>query len=302
MSDRNRIFGIFAALFAGIIWGFLGPFVRGLDEAGITPLQLTHLRYVVATVILGVYLLVFHRDRFRIDRRTLVMVIAMGVFGTAMNSTCYFGSITLISLSLSTVLQYISPFIVVVFSVPLFGERMTLKKAVAVMIAFLGCILCTGLLTDPGTMNLTGILLGTMSGFCFAFYTLGSKDLARHSVHPVTVLFYTSLICCLVLLPFSDYPSIITSVNSSDSVIPLVIATGVLLTLLPFGLYNYAMGKIEAGLAAIITYIEPLTSTLVGLVFYSEAVTLEIAVGIIIILVAVFMVNRNGDVKIDVEK
>ena len=66
------------------------------------------------------------------------------------------------------------------------------------------------------------------------------------------------------------------------------------MTLLPFGLYNYAVGKIEVGTASVITYVEPLTATVVGFIFYSEAVTAESVIGIAVILLAVMLVNRGN--------
>lgn len=293
-GDRNR--GILAALSAGIIWGFLGLFVRGLNDEGLTSVQITCLRYIVVTAVLGIFMLAFHRDLFRIGRRGIAVAVAMGVFGTALNSSCYFGAMGLISLSLSTVLQYIAPFIIVILSVPLFGERMTRTKAASVIMAFAGCVLCTGILSDPGSMNVAGILLGIMSGFFFAMYTIGSKDMSRHHVSPITTLFYSSLVCCAVLMPFSDVPGMTSAALSDGRLSMLIVSTGILMTLLPFGLYNYAVEKIEAGTAAIITYVEPLAATIVGFAFYSESVTAASAAGIAVILLAVILVNRGcGD-------
>lgn len=297
IGDRNL--GIAAALSAGVIWGFLGLFVRGLNEDGLSSVQITCLRYIVVTAVLGMFMLLFRRDSFRIGRRAFAVAVAIGVFGTALNSSCYFGAMGRISLSLSTVLQYIAPFIVVVLSVPLFGERMTRTKAVSVAIAFAGCVLCTGILSDPGSMDAVGILLGTMSGLFFAMYTLGSKELSDHGVGPVGILFYSSLVCCMVLMPFSDIPDVAGAAVSDGRLTALIVATGILMTLLPFGLYNYAVGKIEAGTAAVITYVEPLAATVVGSVFYSESVTVASAVGIGAILLAVVLVNRGSGSRQD---
>ena len=46
-------------------------------------------------------------------------------------------------------------------------------------------------------------------------------------------------------------------------------------------------------MASIITYVEPMAATVVGFVFYSEAVSLESVIGIAVILVAVMLVNRG---------
>lgn len=299
MSDIQRSLGIAAAFGAGITWGFLGLFVRGIYDGGISPMQLTCVRCIIVSVILGAYLFVFHRDALRIDRRTVAMILFLGIFGLALNSTLYFEAITRISLSLSTVLQYIAPFIVVMASVFLFGERMTARKGVAIITAFSGCILCTGVLTDAGSMNAMGIAMALLSGVFFAAYALGSKDLSRHGVSPTVILFYASVVCSLFLMPISDMPRIAGILSSSDDMLLLVIGTGILMTLLPFGLYNYAIDKIDVGMVSIITYVEPLAATIVGFVFYSEAVTVDAVVGIAVILVAVVLLNHSGRARRD---
>ena len=294
MNPRYRNLGVAAAFSAGIVWGFLGLFVRGLNGEGLSSVQITCLRYIVVAAVLGIFMSVFRRDLFRIDRRGFATVLIIGILGTALNSVCYFGAMERISLSLSTVLQYIAPFIVILLSVPLFGERMTRTKAAAVLMAFAGCILCTGFLNDPGSIDVTGVVLGALSGFFFALYTLGSKGLSRHSVSSISVLFYSSLVCCVSLAPFSDIPGVVGAASSDGHLVLLIIATGILMTLLPFGLYNYAVGKIEVGTASVITYVEPLTATVVGFIFYSEAVTAESVIGIAVILLAVMLVNRGN--------
>ena len=162
------------------------------------------------------------------------------------------------------------------------------------VIAFIGCVLCTGVISDPGSLDLVGFALGAISGLFFAIYTLGSKDLSRHSVSPITLMFYTSLVCCLVLMPFSDIPDVVSKTASDPELILLIVGIGLLMTLLPFGLYNYAVGKIEVGMASIITYVEPMAATVVGFIFYSEAVSLESVIGIVAILFAVMLINRGS--------
>lgn len=294
MNRYSEHAGILAALAAGVIWGFLGLFVRTSDEMGITPIQLTCLRYILITVVIGSYILITRHGGLRLDRRALAIILVMGVIGTILNSVTYLESMTLISLSLSSVLQYIAPFCVILISAPLLHERITRTKAIAVIGAFIGCVLCTGVLTDPGSLDPWGIFLAALSGFCFSIYTVGSKMLSVHGLSVSTVLFYTSLICCVGLAPFCDLPSAFGLMASSVEVLLLVIGMGVFVTLLPFVLFNYSLTKIEAGKASILTYAEPLTATVIGLVIYSEGVRIDSAIGIVLILLALIIVNRKS--------
>ncbi|MBE6519182.1 MAG: hypothetical protein E7Z70_06595 [Thermoplasmata archaeon] len=295
MTSYSEHLGIIAALSAGIIWGLLGLFVRTSDDLGISPMQLTCLRYMMIFVIVWAYIMVRNMKMFRVDRKTVGVLLMMGLIGTILNSYTYLESMTLISLSLSSVLQYVAPFFVILISVPVLKEKLTRNKVLAVIGAFIGSVLCTGVLTDPGSMDLWGIFLAALSGFCFSIYTIGSKIMSRDGYSVSTVLFYTSLICWVGLAPFCDLPGAFDLMMHSADALLIVVGMGLFVTLLPFVLFNYSLTKIEAGKASVLTYAEPLAATVIGLIIYGEGVGIDTATGITMILLALIVINRKED-------
>lgn len=295
MMNASSI-GVLATLSAGVLWGFLGLFVRELTAAGFTPVQMTCIRYIIVALVIGTFVLVRGRGIPRVTKGDVALFALMGIVGTAINSVCYFTSMGHISLSLATVLQYLSPFIVVMLSIPLFRERLTRGKCLALISAFAGCILCTGVISDPGSMNIYGIALGLASGVCYSFYTIGSKEAATRGHHTATIMLYSSIFCAVLLMPFSDLGSSIPSMSSSSRNLLLMLGLGILMTLIPFGLYNIGVSKMDAGKAAIITYVEPLAATVVGLIAYGEDVTFGVAAGLILILLSLIVLERSRDV------
>ncbi len=285
--------GALAALAAGIIWGFLGPFVRGCASIGITPMQMTCLRYVIVALILAP--IMWHRFRGKPlpSRKSAAFLIVMAVIGISANSTLYFESMTRISLSMSTVLQYLAPFIVVALSVPLFGEKLTKTKVSAIIVAFTGCVLCANLISDPGSMDPIGIACGAVSGFCFAAYTICSKELSGNGVTAAEILFYGSIIAIASLAPFCGLPSAVSAMSADLWNLALIAALGIFMTLLPFALFNWSLKKIEAGKTSVITFAEPLTATVLGLLLYGERITPETAIGLAMILIALALIGRE---------
>jgi drug/metabolite transporter (DMT)-like permease len=294
MKISSEHLGSLAALGAGIIWGLLGFFVRELDAMGITPMQMTCMRYIIMTICVTAFILYKDRGLFVIGRRWLMVFLVMGIVGTILNSVCYFSSMSMISLSLAAVLQYDAPFIVILLSVPILKERLTTRKLLAVVIAFTGCVLCTGVFTAEGPLDLWGIFIAAFSGFCFSLYTIGSKVVSSEGCSVPTVLFYTSLICVLGLAPFCDLPSALELTFSDPAILALIVGTGFFVTLLPFVLFNYSLEKIEAGKASIITYVETIAATVVGFLVYNETIGIESAIGILLILIALIMINRRS--------
>ncbi|MBR3410767.1 MAG: EamA family transporter, partial [Candidatus Methanomethylophilaceae archaeon] len=78
----------------------------------------------------------------------------------------------------------------------------------------------------------------------------------------------------------------------------LVVSLGLLMTLLPFTLFNYALDRIEAGKASIITFAEPLTATAIGFLLYGEVLTIEAAIGMAMIMAALVAINRKTEKEI----
>jgi drug/metabolite transporter (DMT)-like permease len=294
MTSYSEQLGALAALSAGIIWGLLGLFVRELDAMGITPMQMTCMRYMIVLLAVFLFILFKGRSMFRTNWNSFAVFLVMGVVGTILNSVCYFSSMSMISLSLAAVLQYDAPFLVILLSVPILHEKLTKRKMIAVIGAFTGCVLCTGVLTAEGPFDLWGIFLGAFSGFCFCLYTIGSKVESSKGTPLPTILFYTSLICVVGLAPVCDLPTAIDMTIHDPTLLALIVGTGVFVTLLPFVLFNWSMEKIEAGKASVITYIEVVAATVVGLLYYNEAIGLESVAGILLILVSLILINTRS--------
>lgn len=293
MESSERI-GVLAALTAGVLWGFLGLFVRYLSAEGFTPVQMTCIRYIIVAIAFAAFILSRHRRMLAVDRFDILLFAVIGIVGTLLNSVCYFGSMERISLSLSTVLQYLSPFIVVTLSVPLFHEKLTGTKIAAVLVAFIGCVLCTGLVTDPGSMDATGIAMGVASGLFYSFYTLGSKKAASRGRSTPTIMLYSALFCAIGLAPFADLQAAFGLMFGTWQNLMMMLGLGILMTLVPFGLYNIGINRMEAGKAAIITFVEPLAATVVGFLAFGESVTPEAVLGMGMILVSLFILERRN--------
>ena len=94
-----------------------------------------------------VYLLFFHRDMLRIHIKDLWCFIGTGVASITFFNYCYFKAVITTSLSVAAVLLYTAPAIVMILSAMLFGEALNIKKVVAIVMTFAGCVLVTGVLS-----------------------------------------------------------------------------------------------------------------------------------------------------------
>lgn len=70
-------------LLAGTLWGSMGLFVRKLNAVGLYALDIVQLRIAISLVLVGLYLLIFARDKLRVRLRDLWCFA-----GTASSACC----------------------------------------------------------------------------------------------------------------------------------------------------------------------------------------------------------------------
>ena len=69
------------------------------------------------------------------------------------------------------------------------------------------------------------------------------------------------------------------------------ILTALVTAVIPFLAYTLGLRSVEAGKAGIIATIEPVVATLVGILCFSETLTLLSGIGIVLVLAAVIVLN-----------
>lgn len=102
-----------------------------------------------------------------------------GVVSLLFFTFCYFQAMNYMSLSAAAILLYTAPAIVTLLSALLFKERLTGLKLLAVLLAFLGCALVSGLGAGDMALSTAGILYGLGAGVvtCYLPYLLYTHGL-----------------------------------------------------------------------------------------------------------------------------
>lgn len=285
--------GVLAVLFAGTLWGCIGLFSRMLTAYGMTSIQLTSIRCIVAGLSMFFFLTFYNRPMLRIRLKDIWMFVGTGVIGIIFFNVCYFQTIARSTLSLSAILLYTAPSFVIVLSWLLFKEPLTRQKLSALFLAFVGCVLVssvTGNLT--GSVSAMVILTGLGSGLGYALYTIFGKIALGSGYSAFTATAYTYIVAGIALLPFGDVGGIVhTAVTVPASIGPMILI-GIVSTMLPSLFYTLGLATMEAGRASVLAFIEPMVATLLGTVFFGEAFTLMHVLGISLILVSLMVVSR----------
>ena len=273
------------------LWGIIGLFTRFLYGSGLSPMQITFTRCLVTLIVMALVTLSVDRKLFRIEPRDIWMFIGTGIFSIVFFNIMYFTTQQMVSLSTASVLLYTAPCFVVVMSMILFKEKMTKKKLLALLLAFVGCVFTTGL--GFGNMNL-GIVYGILAGFGYALYSIFGK-FALEKYGLITVIFYTFLVATICLLPFCDLPHVVTECFDVE-VLLYVLGLGIVCTILPYYFYTMGLKGMDAGKASIIAFVEPMVATIVSILIGDEFGIYNV-IGIILILGSVILLNSRERIQ-----
>ena len=194
-------------------------------------------------------------------------------------------------LSTAAILLYTSPIWIMLMSVLVFHEELNTRKLLALALAFGGCVLVSGI--SGGGLTARGLLIGLGAGFGYGLYSiLATIALRRYS--PITVTSYTFLFAAIGSLLIShpgEIVPIIAAAPSPAGLLLFCLLTAMVTAVVPFLTYTLGLQTVEASRAGILATIEPLVATLIGVIIFSEPLTLAAGLGILLILAAVILLN-----------
>lgn len=281
-------------LAAGACWGVIGLFNRNLAALGFTSAGLVVLRNAGAAVLLGLALLVTDRGLFRIRLRHLPCFLGSGIVSLLFFTLCYFRSQQVNSLALAAILLYTAPAFVMLISAPVFQDKITGKKLLALAAAFLGCVLASGVVHSGGAPALTaaGLLPGLGSGVFYASYSIFARMAMKH-YRSLTVTFYTFAVAGLgslglILSGAVNYDAAVWNGTAALHIAGLL----VIATAAPYILYTRGLERIgDGGKASILASIEPVVAAFTGVLAFGEPLGPGIIGGLVCILASVLILR-----------
>ena len=281
-----------AVIAAGTLWGFMGFFRRTLDTMGLSASNCIAVRCIVAAILFAITMFIADRKAFKIKLRDAWCFVGCGIVSLLVFGLCYFKAMDYMSLSNAAILLYTAPCFVIIISAVLFKEKITPKKIAAMLMAFAGCCLVSGIGTGD-EISAIGLVLGLCSGLCYALYSIFSRFAINRGYSSFTINFYSCLLAGIgaTAVGGTDFISLISLTPSN---LLFAVATGLVTCFLPYLLYTYGLIGIENGKASIMASIEPVVATLCGVFIYNEGLTVMSTVGILLVLSAIVLLKEKS--------
>lgn len=293
MGAAQKLGSPFLVLAAGSLWGLMGLLVRSLNAVGLSSMEISFVRSSVTFLCMLAGLLIFNKKALKIKLKDIWCFIGTGAFSVAFFNYCYFKTMTLTSLSVAAVLLYTAPAFVMLMSAVLFKERMSVRKLIALLLAFAGCAFVSGIVGGAGALSISGILYGLGSGIGYALYSIFGRYALERNYSSVTISFYTFVFASVATFFFVDAGTVFGAVYNSPLFFGKTVFLVLLVTLLPYLIYTRGLEGMENGTASVLASIEPVVATLVGIIVYKEKLNFWNVLGICLVLGSIVLINVN---------
>ena len=285
MNNNNILKGIFCIIIAGFGFALMSLFVKLSGD--LPSIQKGFFRNIIAVFISSIPL-IKHWKVINIPRNNTgwLVLISRSVFGT-IGLVLNFYAISHISLADSSIIQKLSPFIIIILSYIFFKEEMTRFQFFAIILAFVGIIL---IIKPSGNDIISMGALAALSGaLCAGIAYTCVRYLGTHNISGEFIIFFFSSLSSLMLLPYLifDYRTM------TFYQLSMLLLAGISATIGQYGVtfaYKFAAAKN----ISVFDYSQVLFSGIFGYIFFGEFPDFQSLIGyIIVISVGIVLVLRS---------
>lgn len=285
---------IYAAI-AAAAYGTNPIFAIPLYGDGMDVTSVLVLRYAMAVVIM--FFIIVCRDKailrhfVSLTVKEWLILISMGVL-MVMSSILLFESYRYLPAGIASTLLFCYPVIVALIMSLFYGERISPKGCLCLVVAFLG-VAALSKDDEGGTISLYGMMLVMLSSLSYAIYLIYIKR------GPMRTL--SSSVVTMAVLASGFLVLVLQAMGQGGVLMPVgayawfnVIGLGLLPTVVSLCFTSLAIQEIGSTTTAIFGALEPLTAVCLGLLVLNETLTLRMAAGMIMIFFSVTLLMMKN--------
>ncbi len=289
MNFNSRHIGIIQIIFSGICFGSLGFFGKKAYLMHITPGELLALRYFVSAILTAILIMISNpKSFFSLTKFEIISSLMLGIFGYALFSSFFFLALSGLSASLTVLLLYTYPVMIMLISHFFLNEPMTSRDIKSIFLVTIGLI---GLVWGEWKVSRPIFLLfGLGAAFFYSIYILFShKFLKKTSPLPSSFFVQLGAGVVLSLIHFSSNPIRLWEILSQHSLFILTMA--ILCSLMAMTLFLAGLQKVSSTEASILSTSEPISGVLIALVFLGEKFSIIQFIGGTLILLGMILTS-----------
>lgn len=288
-QGMKKHIGALCAVGGGALWGMMGIFVRYFSGEGLGSLETGQIRVTFGFAAVMVYMLIFRRDLLKIKLKDAWCFAGAGIGSVLLVCWSYFKAMQYISLAAAGVLLYTAPIFVTLLSALLFKEKITVKTVAALVLAFFGCVLVSGLGSESA-LPTVGVLLGLCAGVGYSLYSIFGRYAVKlgYGAWPMTA--YSFLFAMIAGAFLCDW-ELLLSVMSKPQSLLYALGLGVGTCFAPYILYSTSLEYLPGSTASILASVEPVVAAIISVLMFAEPFSLASLAGTVLVLGAVVLTS-----------
>ncbi|AIQ46687.1 membrane protein [Paenibacillus sp. FSL R7-0273] len=276
---------------AASIWGGMYVVVKHVVDV-VPPLEIVWLRYLIAIIALLV-IGVVTKQSWRIAKRDMLLIILIGLIGNTVSILTQEAGTMLSTAQMGAIITSTTPAFMVLFARIILKERITLKKALSIILATTGVGVIVGTGSIDPSLRLGGISLLVAALTWALMSVLVKKVPGQYS--QIVVTFYSILVAFAVITPFtvSRLPRLDLQAMLHPSIWGGLLYLGIISTACGFLLWNRGLQMLNASSGGLFFFLQPVVGTLLGWLLLGEQIGLTFWTGTAFIFIGVLLVVRE---------
>jgi drug/metabolite transporter (DMT)-like permease len=285
------IFGVIFALVAGILFGLIGPTTKIAYNSGASVALTIFLRYAVASIIILPFI-PYQKNLLEIFKKNLKYFLSISA-GSILLTLGLLTSVIFIEVSLTILIFCLYPIYVLLFSIIIDKEKISLIVKFLFFVTFLGIVLVIG--PSFKVINIIGILLAFLASLGSTSMIIVNQKMSIKGISPIPINIFINVFNTIF---FFVILKIFFSLNFNFDI------NIYLLILIPSVCYSFALlsqliaiPKIGQSYTALFLYLEPVVGVLGAVFLLKENLETYQMIGasivIISLLSASFISSRN---------
>ena len=272
--NKRRLIPLFAAF---VLWGSQYV-ISKIALRTVPPVTLLALRYLVSVPALFIVLRLRHALT-PVKKGDWPILFAIGFTGYFASFCLQMLGINRLTGSVSSLLGAMNPIFIPILAAFFLHERITPAKIACVALSMAGVVVIVGV---DGTVDASGALLMLASVFLWSTASIIIRRVSGR-YDPMQI----ALIAILCALPFTGGWSLIELQSAPCSFtlesMLAVLYMGVLGTAVTHSLWNYSLRVMDASFCSMFYPMQPLVSSILGVLFLHEAITPGFVIGALMI-------------------
>ncbi len=289
-TSSSPIWGLLSGLSAAAIWGGMYVVSKVVMEV-VPPFSLIVTR--LALGILTLTIIVLLRKGWKISPRQFWQVFGVGVVGYGVSLSFQFVGTKLSTAANGSLVTSTTPAFVLLFAALFLSEKITARRLIALVIATSGVVA----VIDPRNAAVSpsffwGNVCLVAAALTWALYSVLIRKVTRDTdvLSTTLIAFIGGLPICL---PLGGWELMTHQIGPiSLGVVAGILFIGIISTALAMYLWNAAFAMLDAGVASLTFFAQPVVGTLLSVMFLKEHITPLFVIGGILIGIALLVSSK----------